>query len=261
MGAVVVALSLSLLAVAPAVAAPDWAPGPHHGGDEGAAGPALIRGEVISVDESAPSFVVQASSTEVTVTVDDNTRYACITFTGVGPGLSAGPLEMPGLAELNRLGLMSRFHVMTQGMLMSGTFPALVQNRVELGAQIGQDEDMGSRFCRFDSEAAFSDITVGSEVIVWGSTQDEIVLAERVMIINQLINSLVEGTVTEVNDSAKTITIAPADGGAEVILSYDDDTRILLLGSVSLETGVTVRAVADETGLASLITVVPEPAP
>jgi hypothetical protein len=143
---------------------------------------------------------------------------------------------------------------------MSGPFPSLVQNRVELGARIGQDAETGGRFCRLDSEAAFGDITVGSEVIVWGSTQDKIVLAERVMIIDQLISSLVEGTVTAVDASAKTITIAPADGGAEVVLSYDGDTRILLMGSVSLEAGVTVRAVADETGLASSITVIPEPA-
>ena len=93
-------------------------------------------------------------------------------------------------------------------------------------------------------------------MVVWAVPDEDDPLARRVVIIEPAACRQVLGTIIIVDTAGKTITVAPADGGDDVILSYGGGTRFVLRGSISLEVGEQVRAVYDEEGMAKLVIVV-----
>ena len=108
-------------------------------------------------------------------------------------------------------------------------------------------------FSWLGADAGFSDIEVGERVVVWLGAEDDNLLAKRVLIIDQPAHNRVIGTITDVSTLDKTVTIMPEGSGTKITLSYNDSTRIVLQGVISLAEGQNVRAVYDGDLLAKAI--------
>jgi hypothetical protein len=212
--------------------------------------PEVIRGEVVSTEAGA--FVVQSGWFQARVLVNDDTEY----FKVSAPGAFSTPLQLWQSAEPDPdgLGLRQRLHLLVAGVL--NRVHALVRNRLEVKEQVREELEMAEGPRPFGEEAAFSDIGVGSWVVVWVTPGEDDPVAEQVVILEPAAYHHVTGTVVSLDDAAQTITIAPADGGDEVVLSYDEGTRFVLRGQTSLEAGESVRAVCDGTGIVRLVIVV-----
>jgi hypothetical protein len=240
----VLALGLVLGAASPALAAPPWVSPPL----EVPPPPRLIRGEVVSIADS--SFVVKSAWSEVTILVNDETDYF---RTSALPGVPSLALHLEAPAEPGPegLGLRQRFHRLVEGVLAS--VPALVKNRLELREQVREELGVGKLLSPFGEEAAFEDIKVGSWVVVWAAPDGDNLVAKRVVIIEPVEYHHAVGTVSELD--SETITII-TDAGETIVLDYDEETRIVLLGSISLEVGERVRAVYDGEDMARLVVVI-----
>jgi hypothetical protein len=243
------AVGLVLGVASPALAAPPWVSPPSA---EPPPPPRVIRGEVVST-EANTAFVVQSGWFQVRVLVNEDTQY----FKASLPGAISMPLqpaEKPAEPGSEGLGLRQRLQLLVEGVL--SRVPALVRNRLEVREQVRQELRVAEGLRPFAEEADFSDIEAGSQVVVWAASGEDDPVAERVVIIEPVTYLQVVGTIDIIDTAAKTITIEPADGGSDVILSYDDETRFVLRGRTSLEVGESVRAVYDEAGIARLVIVV-----
>jgi hypothetical protein len=122
--------------------------------------------------------------------------------------------------------------------------------RLEAGERLG----MGC-LRPFGEVVNFDAIKVGSWVVVWAEPEADNLVAKRVVIFEALAYHQVSGTVADIDVVARTITVEPADDGADVILSYDDDTRFYLVGAISLGEGDEVWVVYDEHNVAQVVMV------
>ena len=244
--ALVSVLTLGLVSgvASPALAAPPWASPP----TETPTPPRMIRGEVVSIADA--SFVVKTGWSEVTVLVDDETAYF---KTPKRPGAFSLELRVGEMAEPSPegLGLRLRLHRLVDG--VPTPVRALVQNRLEVKEQVREELGVGRLLSPFGEEATFADIEVGSWVSVWAVVEGDNLVARRVVIMEPVTYHLVVGSVTGLDSENITIT---TDAGEIITLSYDEETRIILRGSISLEVGQQVRAVYDEEGVARLVVVV-----
>ncbi|MEJ2047742.1 MAG: hypothetical protein P8X92_07230 [Dehalococcoidia bacterium] len=235
---------LVLGAASPALAAPPWASPP----TETPTPPRMIRGEVVSIADA--SFVVKTGWSEVTVLVDDETAYF---KTPKRPGAFSLELRVGETAEPSPegLGLRLRLHRLVDG--VPTPVRALVQNRLEVKEQVREELRLGRLLSPVGEEATFADIEVASWVSVWGVAEGDNLVARRIVIMEPVAYHLVVGSVTGLDSENITIT---TDAGEIITLSYDEETRIILRGSISLEVGQQVRAVYDEEGVARLVVVV-----
>jgi hypothetical protein len=240
------ALGLVLGVASPALAASPWASLPPADPP-----PRIIRGEVVSI--SGTSLVIESGWGETTVLVNDDTEYFRASVPPAVLSMSL-QLEKPAEPSPGGLGLRQRLHLLVEGILTR--VPVLVRNRLELRQQTGEELGLGRWLRSFGEEATFASIEVGSWVVVWVAPGEGDPVAERVVIIEPVAYHHISGTIDIIDTAAKTITIAPADGGDNVILSYDEETRFVLRGSPSLAVGDVVRAVYDEAGMAKMIIVV-----
>ena len=240
----VLALGLVLGVASPALAAPPWASPP----PETPPLTRMIRGEVVSIADD--SFVVKTGWSEVTVLVDDETAYF---KTPARPGAFSLTLHVgePAESSSDGLGLRQRLHRLVAGVLAS--VPALVQNRLEVREQVREELGVGRLLSPFGEEAIFDEIGVSSWVSVWAVPEGDNLVARRVVIMEPVEYHLVVGSVTGLDSETITIT---TDADEIIVLSYYDETRIILRGSISLEVGQQVRAVYDEEGVARLVVVV-----
>jgi len=106
---------------------------------------------------------------------------------------------------------------------------------------------------RYGKEAKFSDIQIGDKVIAWVKTADNI--ATKILIIKPPIIQKVKGTITAVSDNSTSITITPLSGNA-VTFKWDANTKFVLKGLISVQTGQYAAAVYNRiTMLASMVDV------
>lgn len=222
-GVSILVVALVLGMAIPAMAAPK---APHFVDDlEGA----LLRGEVVSID--GQEFIIQSEEEEITIAVDDDTRYY--------------QMSVPGVSVQNRQRLQIREHAgYGWGWGRQNQVRAAVFVHTQLGlhrwaAPIGRASLFGlcwlRGFCPFGSRAEFADMAVGDRVVV---LVDESNLARVVLIIKPAAYIKVSGTVTDI--SASFITV-DSDDGPQVTLSYDEDTVFVLSGAAQLEEGQYVR--------------------
>jgi hypothetical protein len=253
-GVSALALGLVFGLASPALAAPpDWASSwASH------MPPAVLMGEVISVDASQQTFGVQSGEREVTVSVDSDTHYyeAPIPWRAIPPAKRLMELRQQ---SQERLGLNKwlRPFVGKVGSFFKAVvpwgIPCLVRHQLELRQQAGEEPGLMGWLRPFAEEATFDDLTVGTQVVVLAESGEDNPLAKLVIIIEPTGYGHVLGTITDVSSVDKTITIAPADGGEEIILSYDEGTRFILCGIPGLEMGQSIRAIYDEDMTAKVV--------
>ena len=205
-GVSILALGLILGLALPALAAPGEAP-PWAGDSQ----TRVVRGKVLSV--GGQEFVIQSGEEELTIKVDENTKY---------------------------------YKLCVPERIM-----ALARHQIELRAQdqLPPPEDVGiPRLQRarlkllhhFGEKAEFGDIAVGDRVAVWLAPEENN-LAQRVLIIKPTTYAHVSGTIS-VSLAGEAITITPADG-EPVTLSYNGSTEFVLNGFIAVEEGQYAHAI------------------
>jgi len=254
----VLAFGLVFGLASPALAAPpDWASSwASH------MSPAVLMGEVVEIDTSQQTFVIQSGWWEVTVSVDSDTQYyeALIPWRAIPP---AQRLMELGQESQEKPGLRQRLHsfVGRAGSLFKAVapwrVPGLVRHQLELKQQAGEELGLMGWLRPFGEEATFDDITVGSQVVVRAVPGDGNPLAKLVIIIEPIGYGRVVGTITDISTENKTITIDPTGEDGEIILSYNERTRFVLCGIPGLEVGQRVRAIYDEEEMVAKLVFAP----
>jgi hypothetical protein len=187
--------------------------------------PALrpIQGEVISVNSDNSTFVVQSGNQQqATIIVDSNTKFFMVPV---------------GKTAANINGLMAKDKVAEKKANKAESRPPQSAALKDSAITANCDTDPNG-LERYGKAAQFSDIQVGDKVIVWLNSTDN--LAAKVLIIKAPVIQKVKGTITAVSDSS--ITITPANGTA-VTLTWDANTRFMLKGFISVQTGQYASAV------------------
>lgn len=246
-GVSILALGLVLGTALPVVAAPDrakqWA--------EDFEGQ-TVKGKVVSVDQENQEFVIKSGEEELTIKVDENTKYFKLSV----PGRITSQVqhwkqfrhqeqeqEEIGAPSGNGMGLGLKNQVRARD---------LVREQTRLQDRLCQpdNEDMPRLKAKlklnklFGEEASFSDIEVGDMVAVWLAKDSS--LAERVQIIEPATYASVSGTITDISSSA--ITITPNDG-EPLTLSYNEGTVFTLKGIIQVQTGQSARAIYDSDNM------------
>ncbi len=183
----------------------------------------LVQGEVISVASDNSTFVIQnGSQQQITITVDANTRYFVV---------PAGKAS----ASVNSATAKDKTTEKKANKAEPKRFQTIELQDAGITTNCGTDpNDME----RCGKEAKFSDIQVGDRVIARVKIADN--LATKVLIIKAPVTNRVKGTITAISNSS--ITITPA-GGTAVTLSWDGNTRFMLKGLISVQTGQYASAV------------------
>jgi hypothetical protein len=219
--------------------------------------PAVLMGEVVSINANQQIFVIQSGLQEVTVSVDSDTQYyeALIPWRAVPPARRMVELRQQ---SQERLGLKNwlRSFVGKAGSffkaLVPWGVPGLVRHRLELRQPAVEELGLGRWLCPLAEEASFDDLAVGSHVVVRAVPGEDSPLA-KLVIIEPIGYGRVVGTITGTSLGNKTITIDPIGEDAEIVLSYDEGTRFILCGIPRLEVGQSMRAIYDEDMTANLV--------
>jgi hypothetical protein len=189
----------------------------------------VVQGEVVSISsdnstsDNATIVVRNGSQQLVTFKVDANTKY----YMAPNGKTSASPANVP---------------VKAAGLVESvGT------------ANCGIDPNS---LGRYGKQAQFSDIQVGDKVVAWVKTADNI--ATKILIIKPPVIQKVKGTITAISDNSTTIT--PLNGNA-VTLNWDGNTKFVLKGLISVQTGQYAAAVYNRTTMLALTVNVQATAP
>jgi hypothetical protein len=206
----------------------------------------IVKGEVTYVDEANQEyFTVQSGEDEISVRVDENTRYFILDTPGrVVPLLQQ--FRLRNQAEIgtpDEQGLRLRMQNQVD-QTESVPLGELQQARLRVQNQAAQTEtvsiELQPAVTRPFGQAGFSDIEIGDRVVVWLANGEN--LAKWVLIVKPAVRAYVGGTITEL--TSETITIAPDDGEA-VTLRYNQETVFVLNGFTSVEERQLARAVYD----------------
>lgn len=182
-GAALLAFSLGLGIMSPALAAPEWA---QQTQDE-AANYAVYKGEVLSIDEAAETFVIQSADGELTISVSADTEY--FAMPGLGKAFSFARCLNGGVMVGNGVQIKNKVQIQTNNEGFSGFMArfqagSIIRERLQVCLGEGSSsEGAGSPLGNIGEAAAFSDITVGSLVAVWPDSADDELLATRVYIV------------------------------------------------------------------------------
>lgn len=217
-GVSVIALGLILGLTLPAVAAPA---GTEDSQIE------VVRGKVLTVGDQ--EFVIQSGDEELTIKVDEDTKYFKLCVPGRIVSLARQRVRLEQQYELLPLDEEDR--------------PLLQRAKLKLLRHFGE-------------KAEFSDIAEGDRVAVWLADGDN--LAKRVLIIEPTNYARVSGTITDISSSA--ITITPDDAEA-VTLDYNESTVFVLKGITQVEEGQYALAVYDSDNMVAKRVVVHQEAP
>jgi len=256
----VLALAVSLvlgLSSAALAAPPNWAL-PQAGNML----PALLIGEVVSVDASQQIFVIQSGWWEVTVSADSETQYYKAAVPAKAVPLAKQLVEL-GQESQGKPGLRGWLHSLVgkAGSFFRAVVPwgarGLVKHQPEPGEQGQGAPGLGGWLRPFGEEATFGDISVGSQVVVRAVPGDDNPLAKLVIIVEPTGYRRIVGTISDISLAGKTITIAPDDGGDEIVLSYDEETCFILRGIAGLEEGQRVRAIYDTEDMTAKVVFAP----
>jgi hypothetical protein len=205
-GVSVLALALVLGLALPALAAP---PGAEDSQIE------VVKGKVLTIGDQ--EFVIQSGEQELTISVDENTKYFKLCVPGRIIALARQQRvlkpqdQLPPLEEVN--------------------IPKLPRVMLNLLRHFGEG-------------AEFGDIAQGDRVVVWLADGDN--LAKRVLIIEPTIYARLSGTITDISSSAITIT---TDDGEAVILDCNESTVFVLDGITQVEEGQYALAVYDSDNM------------
>jgi len=212
--------------------------------------PEVLVGKVVSVEKDARTFVIQSEGQELTISTNIDTEYFKVPV----------PRRILSAAR-NRLELgqdQVKLRPMPQKAL------GLVRHRAELKQQVCEKLECIRQLPRFHEEATFEDIAVDAWVKVRLVPGEDNFVAESVLIIKSPdmiklpdmikppVSTSVVGTVTGVSPADETITIAPIDGGEEIVLKYNENPRFILRGTPELE-GQSARAVYDAEMVAKAV--------
>jgi hypothetical protein len=211
-GVSILALGLVLGIALPSLAAPEVTP-PSTDEFEGR----IVKGKVLEVREADQEFDIQSGEEEVTISVDENTKYF--------------KLSVPG-----RIVSLAR-HIMKSEH----------QNHISQPENVPLSEFKPPKLKwlrSFGEEAEFSDIVAGDRVVVWLAEDGN---AERVLIIKPVTYASVSGTI-EVSSDSKTITITSGDG-EKVTLHYTDGTIFILKAIIQVKTGQSAHAIYDSDNM------------
>jgi hypothetical protein len=181
--------------------------------------PALrpVQGEVISVASDNSTLVVQSGNQQqATIIIDSNTKFFVVPV---------------GKTIANINGLMAKDKVAEKKANKAESRPPQSASLKDSEITANCDTDLNG-VERYGKAAQFSDIQVGDRVVAWVKTADN--LATKVLIIKAPVIQKVKGTITAVSDSS--ITITPSNGTA-ITLSWDANTRFMLKGFISVQTG------------------------
>lgn len=204
--------------------------------------PKVLVGKVVSVDKD--TFVIQSRGQELAISTDPDTEYYSVPT----------PRRILSAAR-NRLELWQdqvKLRPMPQRAL------GFARNHVELKQQICEKLECVRRLPCFHEEATFDDIAEDAWVKVRLVPGEDNFVAESVLIIKSSdmikppVSTSVVGTVTGVSSAGETITIAPIDGGEEIVLKYNEKTQFILRGTPELE-GQSARAVYDAEMVAKAV--------
>jgi len=211
--------------------------------------PRLLKGEVLSVDEvNQESFVIQSGEEELTILVDENTRYFIL----------HPPQKLLGVAQ-QRMELRLQDQEGPRAIVPVEPTQLRAPDRAQqlkrlIWAKL-------KWFRHFGGKATFDDIAVGDKVVVWLAPEEKSYLAKIVTIIEPTTYARVTGTITGVSSVDTTITIEPADGSEAIILDYNERTVFILKGIIGIdeEAEQFARAVYNtETMMAKVVRVWPE---
>ena len=211
--------------------------------------PRILRGEVISVDEvNKESFVIQSGDEELTIFVDENTRYF----------LLYPPKKLLGLAQ-QRMGLRQQNQERVRVIEPSVSMQLRARGQVPQPKGIREHQRANLKWLRpFGEKATFDDIIVGDRVIVWLAPETDGYLAKIVTIIEPTSYARVTGIIKRLSHDH--IVIEPLSGGDRVPLEYNESTTFILKGFTSVEIGQFACAAYDtETMTAKVVRVWPEP--
>lgn len=198
-----------------------------------------IQGKVISIASDSSSFIVQeGSQPQITVKVDQNTRYLLVPMGKVTAGIQQ---------EINEE--RQDFKKGKEGPETRANFNKKVQIPDNWKSNLGWLETV-------DSQAKFSDIQVGDRIIASINTDGNV--ARQVLIFRAPVIQTVKGTVSAL--TASSVTITPTGANA-VALNIDGDTRVNLKGLLSVQTGQYAMAVYNKNTLVAQIINVQAAAP
>ena len=223
----------------------------------------IVKGKVIEVnigEEGQGEFDIQSGEEELTISVDEDTKYFKLCVPGRIVALARHWMQFrhQNQEELGAPG----WQGMGLGLQNQVRARALVQHQMRLQNQIILPLDNGDlpepgrpklKWLRpFGEESEFGDIAVGDRVVVWAEENSEL-LAKRVLIIKPTTYANVSGTITDISSSS--IEIAP-DDGEEVTLYYNRGTIFILRGITQMEEGQYAHAIYDSANmLAKRVTV------
>ena len=211
--------------------------------------PEVLRGRVVSIDEEF--FVIQSGDEELTIFVDENTRYFIL----------CPPKKLLGLAQ-QRMELRLQDQEMIRIIEPAVTMQLRVLDRVPQPKGILEHQRANlKQLCHFGEKATFNDIVVGDKVVVWLAPETNGYLAKIVTIIEPTTYARINGIIADVSSVDTTITIEPADGSEAIILDYNERTVFILKGIIEVEAEVEqfARAIYNtETMIAKVVRVWPE---
>jgi len=218
----------------------------------------IAKGKVVSVDQENQEFVIKSGEEELTIKVDENTKYFKLSAPGRITSLAQQRMQFRH-QEQEEVEAPSG-QGMGLGLRNQEGNRALVrdQMRLRLQDQLCQPDnaDMPELKLKLKwhkscgEEAGFSDIAVDDMVVVWLAEDSN--LAERVQIIKPATYAHVSGTITDISSSA--ITIAP-DDGEPVTLSYNEGTIFTLKGIIQVQTGQSANAIYSDNMIAKVVSV------
>ena len=226
----------------------------------------IIKGKVTEINTEDSIFEVQpASGDAVTITVDANTQFYKVNVDATNfPAIreqvkervqkmqeARGNMKPKGNHSSNERG-QGNAGADVENTGDNATDEADVDDaeelpEIEAGLEANSESAQGffnqfkaffNRGPKFGQTAAFSDLVVGDGVVLKVMPNEN--LAKQVMIVKESNLKIVKGEIIDVDDDSFTITDVE---GNEVTLNWDENTRISLLGAVSMETGQYARAV------------------
>jgi hypothetical protein len=190
----------------------------------------VLRGKVVSIDKGQESFVIQSGEENPSISVNNDTRY----FKLYVPGRLVALVRHRMQLKQPEVQIDSAINQMSQ--LKKRAMEILKHQRPNL------------KQLRFLGEkATFGDIAVGTHVALRAVGGEDSYLAKTVVIMKPTTYARVSGTVSNINESAMQITIAPlsspsAEDG-EIILAYNSHTIFVLCGTPGLQEGEKVVAI------------------
>jgi len=234
-GVSILALGLVLGVALPSLATSEEAP---PGTDDSQA--KIVKGKVVNIDEGNQEFFkIQSGEEELTITVNENTKYFKLSVPGRIVSLAQHWMQRRHQNE-EELGASPRHQMRLQDEMPqpgNGNTPKPKQSKLKWLRPFGE-------------ESEFSDIEFGDRVAVWlADGENGNLLAERVLIIKPATYASVSGTIEGVSSELKTITIAPEDGDEPVTLDYNESTVFILNGFIEVETGQSAHAIYDSDNM------------